>query len=232
VPASAAEKCSLVAQVVGEARASGVCACRPEVATSTPSGHWKEATERAAAHREPASACSTANRPPSSPCLPAAKPTKQPKVTRHSAPAEPWEYAVQAILQVLCQHAARHDPEPGIPTMTADALALALAQDPATALPCTRIGLTVLDLASGTDTHQACALRSALIATASTDGYAARDVLASVPVSKYLTSAQRSQLQALISTCGLDSGTIPGRLHDQLTAAADHATGTLTAGKL
>jgi hypothetical protein len=106
---------------------------------------------------------------------------------------------------------------------------LAALADPATALPRTRMGLTALDLASGTGTYQARALRSALIATANMDGYAARDLLASVPVSRCLTRVQRSQLRALISTCGLGAGAIPGHLYDQLTTATDQAARILTA---
>jgi hypothetical protein len=193
----------------------------------TQAGQCKEAAERAAAHRGIGTRLLDGRQAAILALLTSGQADEAAEMTSQSAPAETWEHAVQAVLRVLCQLAAGHDPEPGITTMTAAALELAQAQDPATTLPRTRIGLTALDLASGT--YQACALHSALIAMASTDGYAARDVLASVPVSKCLTSAQRSQLQALISTCGLGTGMIPGRLHYQLTAAADDAAGTLTA---
>jgi hypothetical protein len=53
------------------------------------------------------------------------------------------------------------------------------------------------------------------------DAYAAKDLLGSP------TSAQRSRLQALVRASGLDAGTIPGHLRDQLTNAACMAEVTL-----
>jgi hypothetical protein len=192
-------------------------------------GHWKEAAERAAAHRGIGARLLDGRQAAILALLTSGQADEAARMTRQSAPAEPWEHAIQAVLRVVCRRAAGHDPEPGIATMIVAALELAQSQDPATALPRTRTGLTALDLASGTGTYQARALRSALITTANTDGYAARDLLASVPVSRCLTRAQRSQLQALISTCGLGAGAIPGPLYDQLTTATDHAARILTA---
>ena len=192
-------------------------------------GHWKEAAERASAHRGTGTRLLDGRQAVILALLTSGGVDEAAKMTEHSAPAEPWEHAIQAMLRVLCQQAAGHNPEPGIATMTAAALALAQSQDPATTLPRTRIGLTALTIAKGAGTHQARALRAALITSASTDGYAARDLLATVPVSSSLTCAQRSQLQVLISECGLDTGTIPRHLNDQLTTATDRAARTLTA---
>jgi hypothetical protein len=194
-------------------------------------GRWKEAAERAAAHRGTGTRLLDGRQAAILALLTSGKVNEAAKMTEHSVPAEPWEHTIQALLRVLCQRAAGHHPEPGIVTMTAAALALARSQDPATTLPRTRIGLTALAIATGTGTgsHQARALRAALITSANTDGYAARDLLATVPVSSSLNRAQRSQLQALISTCGLGAGTIAGHLNDQLTTATEHATRTLTA---
>jgi hypothetical protein len=191
-------------------------------------GHWKEAAERAAAHRGIGARLLDGRQAAILALLTNGQADEATKMTRQSAPAEPWEHAIQALLRVLCQRAAGRNPEPGIATMIITTLSLAQSQDPATALTHTRMGLTALDLASGTDTYQARALRSALITTANADGYAARDLLASVPVSRCLTRAQRSQLQTLISTCGLGAGVIPGRLYNQLTTATDQAALILT----
>jgi hypothetical protein len=191
-------------------------------------GRWEEAAERVAAHRGTGTRLLDGRQAAILALLTSGRVDEAAKMTEDSAPAEPWEHAIRALLQVLCQRAAGHHPEAGIATMTAAALELAQSQDHATTLPRTRIGLTALAIAADTGAHQVRALRAALITLASTDGYAARDLLATVPVSGSLTCAQRSQLQALISACGLGTGTIPGHLNDQLTTATEHAARTLT----
>jgi hypothetical protein len=74
------------------------------------------------------------------------------QMVERSTVAEPWEHAVQAVLRVLCKHAAGQDPDLGIATMIAATLALAQVHDPATAVARARIGLTALDLAGRSDT--------------------------------------------------------------------------------
>lgn len=66
------------------------------------------------------------------------------------------------------------------------------------------------------------------IVSASTDGYVARDLLASPSMSKAITSAQRMELEALVRKCGLDAGTIPCQFRSQLTDVTDRAACTLT----
>ena len=137
--------------------------------------------------------------------------------------AEPWEYAVQAVFRVLCQHGAATDLRSAIATMTATTRELVQVQDPATAVTRTRIGLTALDLAAGTEVIQTRALTAALFTTASADAYAARDLLASSQTAHSLTSARRSGLYALVRASGLGAGMIPSNLHDQLTSAVIQA---------
>jgi hypothetical protein len=131
------------------------------------------------------------------------------------------------VLRVLCQHAAGQDPDPGIATMSTATIALAQAQDPATAVTRARIGLIALDLAGRSGTMQATAIRAALITAGNADAYVARDLLASQHANWSLTSAQRSRLQALVRACGLDAGMIPGHLHDQLTSSVGRAEAIL-----
>jgi hypothetical protein len=141
--------------------------------------------------------------------------------------AEPWEYAVQAVFRVLCQHGAATDLRSAIATMTATTRELVQVQDPATAVTRTRIGLTALDLAAGTEVIQTRALTAALFTTASADAYAARDLLASSQTAHSLTSARRSGLYALVRASGLGAGMIPSNLHDQLTSAVIQAEAAL-----
>jgi hypothetical protein len=151
------------------------------------------------------------------------------QMVEQTSAAEPWEHAIQAVLRVLCQRATAHDPRPATATMIAATRQLIQVQDPATAVTRTRIGLAAVELAGDTEPSQP-SLITALIDTASTDAYAARDLLASTRVVKSLTSGQCSGLQALLLTSGLRAGTIPGHLHDQMTSAVSLAEAALTNG--
>lgn len=191
-------------------------------------GRWKEAAERAAAHRGTGTRLLDGRQAAILALLADGQVGEATQMTEQATVAEPWEHAVQAVLRVLCQRAAGQDPEPGIAIMIAAACALAREHDPVTAVTHTRIGLTALGLTGDSDTARARGIRAALITTANTDAYAARDLLASRQVGNALTSAQRTRLQALIHTCGLGAGTIPGHLHDQLTSAVNRAEAALT----
>jgi hypothetical protein len=149
-------------------------------------------------------------------------------MVEHSTIAEPWEHTIQTLLRVLCLHAAGAGASHHVATMLACARALAEEQDRSTALMRTRTGIIALDLTTTSHAPHTRPLRAALIATAATDAYAARDVLAHHQLRPALTSGQRRDLHHLVRACGLGAGTIPERLHNQLTAAADRAETTLT----
>ena len=191
-------------------------------------GRWQEAAERAAAHRGTGTRLLDGRQAAILALLTNDRVGEAAEMVRQSALAESWEHAVQAMLRVLCQQVARQDPEQNIATMTAAACALAQSNDPARTAAHTRIGLTAFHLANDSDTTLTRALRGALIAAGNADAYAARDLLASPRISNSLNSAQRSRLQALIRTCGLDAGTIIGHLHDELTSAVDRAEAALS----
>ncbi len=191
-------------------------------------GRWREAAEHAAAHRGTGARLLDGRQAAILALLADGQASEAAQMVEQSTVAECWEHAVQAVLRVLCQHSAGHDPMPGIATMIAAARALAKEQDPATVVTRTRIGLTALDLADDSDTTQAPALFSALITAGSADAYTARDLLASQQMSKSLTSAQRSGLQDLVRACGMGAGTIPRHLHDRLTGAVCQAEVALT----
>jgi hypothetical protein len=191
-------------------------------------GQWREAAEHAMAHRGTGARLLDGRQAAILALLADGQASKAAQMVEQSTVTEPWERAVQAMLRVLCQRSAGHDPTPGIATMIAAACALAKARDPATAVTRTRIGLTALDLASDSDTTQVRALFSALVASGSGDAYMARDLLASRQMSKSLTSAQRLGLQGLVHACALGAGTIPAHLRDLLTAVVGKVEVTLT----
>ncbi len=191
-------------------------------------GRWKEAAEHAAAHRGTGARLLDGRQAAILALLADAHATEAARMVEQATVAEPWERAVQAVLRVLCQHAAGQDPPPGAATMIAAVCVLAQEQDPVTAVTRTRIALNALDLAADRDITQALSLRAALITAGNADGYAARDLLANHQMSQSLTSAQNSQLQAQVRACGLGIGTIPSHLHHRLANAVDQAETTLT----
>lgn len=189
-------------------------------------GRWTEAAEHAAAYRGTGARLLDGRQAAILALLADGRPSDAAQMVEQSAVAEAWEHAVQAVLAVLCQRAAGQNPVPGIATMLGAARTLVQAQDPATVVTRTRTGLTALALAGHSGTMQAPAVRAALITAGNADAYVARDLLATRR-NWSLTSTQRARLQALVQTSGLDAGTIPGHLHDQLTRAARRAEVTL-----
>jgi hypothetical protein len=190
-------------------------------------GRWKEAAECAAAYRGTGARLLDGRQAAILALLTDGRPSEAARMVEQSAVAEAWEYAVQALLAVLCQRAAGQNPVPGTATMLDTAWTVVQVQDPATAVTRMRIGLTALALAGHSDTTQGSAIRAALITAGNADAYAARDLLATQP-NWSPTSAQHSRLQALVRASGIDAGTIPGHARDQLTNAARRAEVTLT----
>jgi hypothetical protein len=191
-------------------------------------GRWKEAADLASAHRGAGRRLLDGRQATIIALLHDGQPAKAAAAARHAAITEPWEQAVQALLQVLCQRWAngRRDSKAAI-TMLSASLALAEQHDPSTALARARIGMTALDLAGSGHAWQSRPLRVALIASAAGDAYIARDMLARHEADQSLRSAERQGLDNTLHTSGLGAGTIPERLYRQLTAAVDCAETTL-----
>lgn len=190
-------------------------------------GRWNEAAERAAAHRGTGDRLLDGRQAAILALLTNGQAAQADQMTEQAIVTEPWEQAVQAMLHVLCQPGTGQLPEPAVIRMIATAQELAEERAPATAVTRTRIGLTALDLAADSNHAETRAIRRALISAGSTDAHAARDLLASHQLSKFLTSDQRADLHALLRACGLGAGTIPGHLHDQLTRAARRSENAL-----
>lgn len=150
-------------------------------------------------------------------------------LVEQSAITEPWEQAVQSLLRVFCQRAAGADARQHVATMLTAVLALLEQPDPSTAVFRTRVGMTALDLA---DTHgdpQLSQLCEELIATAPSDAYAARDVLAHPLLRSAMTAGQHRDLAGLADASGLQAGAIPEPLYGDLMAAVSLAEDRLRA---
>ncbi|WP_181871594.1 hypothetical protein [Sphaerisporangium album] len=147
-----------------------------------------------------------------------------------TAPGEPWENAVTACLTVLCRRTAGQPIEAGICTM------LEHYQRPAPtgdlSVFATRLGLSVIDAAGGTEDAIAFAVATKLIeqTLAFRDGYAARDVLAHKRCATVLSVGQTRALAELVEACALGSGTMPPEMRASLSDAVATSEAVITPG--
>lgn len=109
------------------------------------------------------------------------------------------------------------------------ALGLVTQAEPSTAVFRARVAMTALDLADGYGSAQVPRLRTALIAAAAADAYAAREALAHPVLRPAMTTGQEQALAALVEASGLGRGAIPQALLDDLMASAALAENQLRA---
>ncbi|MFE4828728.1 hypothetical protein [Streptomyces sp. NPDC056672] len=140
-------------------------------------------------------------------------------------PGEPWEDAVTSCLTVLTHRAAgrplRHHLQDLVATY------LDRADEPGMTVFNTRLGLTVLDASSSSENPPARLVVADLHrrATETSDGYAAREILAHPSFTALATDQETQDCHALLCACALGAGAIPAGLHDKVTAAirvSDH----------
>ncbi|MEO3807063.1 hypothetical protein [Nonomuraea sp. B1E8] len=138
-----------------------------------------------------------------------------------TAPAEPWEDAIAALLRVYCWPVTSPVPQPELELALQEALVLMTPPDPATAAFQTRVGLTALDLAYDRTSPYILLLQEAIVDVATLDAYAARDVLNHRLVRSRLTGGQRQSLDELLLASGLGAGRLSSVHMQALTAAVD-----------
>ena len=184
-------------------------------------GRWRQAAEHTDAHRGLGMRLLDGRQVTILALVHEGQTSQAAKLVEQSTIVDPWEHVVQHLLRVHCQHAThagRH-----IASMLSAVLALLEELAPSTAVFGTRVGMTALDLAEPHDHPQLRSLRAALIATAQSDAYAARDVLAHPLLRPTMTAAQHQDLTTLANASGLDTKTIPEPLYDDLMAAVSSA---------
>ncbi|WP_328853234.1 hypothetical protein OG994_11930 [Micromonospora globbae] len=120
-------------------------------------------------------------------------------------PGEPWEDAVTACLRLLTAGPDLRDEHASKALIAYRALGPA---KPGFTVFQTRLGLTLLD-ALGKDHPAAEQIAVELIQHAAGDGYAARDLLTHATCLAAAGRRPANQLTALVSACGLDTGTLP-----------------------
>ncbi|MGW5215979.1 hypothetical protein ACWEQO_33445 [Streptomyces sp. NPDC004051] len=134
---------------------------------------------------------------------------------------EVWEHAVAACLAALCLTAAGEDPLGSVENMVKHYLTL--DTDPELAVFRTRVGLTVLDLSPHSRQADA-SHRLTREATASGDGYVARDVLAHPICCKEISSDEHRALSVAVASAGLGKGYMPAPLERALRDATSVST--------
>lgn len=140
-------------------------------------------------------------------------------------PGEPWEDAVTACLLLLMPDSDPADDQANKALTAYHALGPA---KPGLTVFHTRLGLTLLD-ALDNDHPAAEQLGVELIQHAAGDGYAARDLLTH-PTCLAAAHHQRvNQLKTLVSTCGLDAGTLSAAQQRALLRALDMAESVIRA---
>jgi hypothetical protein len=193
-------------------------------------GRWKEAASNAAARKGTGRRLLDGRQAAILALVHDGQPGKAAAMAEQSMTVEPWEQVVQSLLYVLSLRTAGTCAGHHVATMLGNVYALMQEQDRSTVVMRTRVGMIALDLAGPSHDRQTRPLRAALIATATGDVYAARDILAHHPMRQHLTTVQHHDLHALVRAGGLGAGTIPGQMHTQLAAAVDHAEATLRMG--
>lgn len=137
-------------------------------------------------------------------------------------PGEPWENAVTACLQQLCE------PAPG----RTKAISTYPSHDPQTAgltVFYVRLGLCIIDGVTSADEFLTRPIAAAVLQAASTDGYAAREILEHPRCRATATDQQVNHLAELVTSCGLDAGHLPPSLQTEITEALERATTVIVA---
>ena len=135
-----------------------------------------------------------------------------------SVPTEPWENTVATILRIHCR--------PKTPTSqkeldyaVQETLTLVTQPEPTTAAFRARLGLTTLDLTAHQPTPYDSRLRDAVTDVASSDAYAARDVLGHHGMRSQITDRQEQELTAVLTASGLGAKYLSAAHTDALAAA-------------
>jgi hypothetical protein len=137
-------------------------------------------------------------------------------------PGEPWEVAVTDCLSIVCHRTAGLPWQHVLQNLVTEHLGT-LDGDDLTVFN-TRLGLATLDLFTlpeGPETRLVVEeLHRRAIKTS--DGYAAREILAHPLCAALATDREAQECRTLLTSCALGAGTIPDQLRDQL----DHAVRT------
>ena len=193
-------------------------------------GRWTEAAEHAAAHRGTGARLLDGRQAAILALLADGQRRTRPRRWSSSRPSPNPGSTPSRQCSASCASAPPGTDHTVITTMIAAAVELAQAPDLTTVLTRIRIGLTALDVARASDDLLGNSLRTELIAIATSDAYAAREILAHPQIRHTLTTGQRENLDGIVGACGLGARTIGSGRHERLMAAAAAAETVLAGG--
>lgn len=190
-------------------------------------GRWTEAAEAMAAHRGVGNRLLDGRQIQVMSLMERGLDQEARDTIESTAPKEPWESTVAALLRIYCRPAADPMPEPDLDVALQGALALITSPDPEVTAFQARVGLTALELVPDHTGALVGRVRDALFGVAVLDAYAARDVMSHHMTGPHLTSEQRQKLDVLLTASGLGAGTLPQAHMHAITEAVDKAEVTL-----
>lgn len=182
-------------------------------------GRWTEAAETMAAHRGIGNRLLDGRQIKIMSLLEQGLNQEATDMIDSSVPAEPWENTLATILHLCCRPRITPPSQTELDHATQAALSLITQPEPTTAVFRARIGLTVLDLTADQPARHAHHLRTAVIDVASSDAYAARDILRHHATRSQITDQEEQALTAVLTVAGLGAGNLPATHKDTLTAA-------------
>ncbi|MFC5828071.1 hypothetical protein [Nonomuraea insulae] len=192
-------------------------------------GRWSEAADAMAAHRGIGDRLLDGRQLKIMALMEQGLPGEAAAVIDDTVPAESWEHTVAGLLRVACRPPDTPTPSGESDHVVQEVLPLITQPEPMTAAFRARLGLTALDLIAGRSSSSAFRLGVALVEVASTDAYAARDVLGHQGMRSHMTDQQQQNLGAVITAAGLGIGRLPQVYEYALAAAVGHAESRLRA---
>ncbi|WP_219508970.1 hypothetical protein [Nonomuraea ceibae] len=144
-----------------------------------------------------------------------------------TVPVEPWEATVASLLRIAVRSGITPTSGDELERVVGEVLSLLTSEEPTTAAFRVRLALTALDVAACHSSAASTCLATAIIDVASTDAYAARDVLGHPAMRSSITSRQHQNLTAVIAAAALGTGSIPDVHWNAITKEIDHAEARL-----
>ncbi|MBY8889220.1 hypothetical protein K7472_30885 [Streptomyces sp. PTM05] len=195
--------------------------------TLTTTGRWREALAHIEQHRGVGTRMLDGRQVAVVAALTGGDRERAAALLAETAPGEPWEQAVTACLVVL----SRRDVPQREDGSAAELVNIFLGREaePGLTVFDTRLGLTVLD-AVGLEHPGARSVAEDLMrrATASLNGYAARDLISHALFAALATDGEARACRDLIRACGLGAELLPDELSSELSTALDRSEAVIT----
>jgi hypothetical protein len=177
-------------------------------------GRWRDAAEHAALHRGVGTRLLDGRQAAIIALLHEGNTAEAIRLVEDSAAEQDWERAVKRLIQAAClpidQTTTQSDTD-----MLASIRELLESASPSTAVFCTRTAILAHDLAGGSE-QQPAIIASELVAAASMDARAARDVLGHLHLREAITTGQHQHLTTVVNDSGIGAGHIPEPEHREM----------------